>query len=533
MEKSTVKPLGRAAPEELGLSSRALIDWLDDMRDNKLEFHSFMVLRHGKVAAEGYFYPYNAETPHALYSFSKSFTSTAVGFAIDEGLFGLDTTVAELLDDISVKKNKEHIQKLTVRDLLRMRSGLGEDIIGDKAKFDWIKHFLEGKNDSAPGEKWFYNNMCPYLLSYALTRKTGMPLVDYLMPRLFGPLGIERPVWEESPDGTEAGGWGLYLKTEDLARFMLCYHQKGVWEGKQVIPARWAAEAVKLQGDTVDNRQDFKCGYGYYFWRGSTPNTYRADGLFSQHGIVFEDYDAVIVYTAAVPSEQAAIDSVLRHFPAAFKEGALPGDDEAHNEMNRRISCLSLEKLPASGKNEAEKLISGKTYKTKKAGILRFGGQPFSILPMPVTFMMGYKAGNPDNVRFDFKDGYCIFSWDEGDGKEKNSIPIGMDGEFRTGKMRLADIDFTAVSGGCWHEDGTLELWIRVLETISMRVLKFKFDGNRFKAKTDSVPSIKDMLSGISDNMDQLFGKFLGNIIARVLMFFAPYINATLRGFRN
>ena len=84
--------LARAkSPEEVGISSKAVKNIIEEFKKNDVEIHSLMVLRHGKVAFESWAYPFTPEMPHIMYSVSKSFTSIALGFAIEEGLISLDT----------------------------------------------------------------------------------------------------------------------------------------------------------------------------------------------------------------------------------------------------------------------------------------------------------------------------------------------------------------------------------------------------------------------------------------------------------
>ena len=205
----------RSTPEAEGVSSKGLKACLD--RLCKLagddQMNSFMVLRHGKVIHENYWRPYNAELPHKLFSLSKSFTSTAVGLAISEGLFGLDDHVTDLFADKMPAVISDHLKEMTVRHLLTMSCGqkmcYATKMMVEGVQ-DWQKAFFEQEIPYKPGTTFVYNSLGTYMLSALVTRKTGLNLVDYLMPRLFEPLGIARPVWETCPAGISTGGWGLY-----------------------------------------------------------------------------------------------------------------------------------------------------------------------------------------------------------------------------------------------------------------------------------------------------------------------------------
>ena len=225
----TSKSIPRAnSPKEVGVSSKIVKEFLDDALEMGYEYHSLMVIRHGKVAVEWYNEPYNKDTPQSVYSISKSFTSTAIGFAINEGLITLDTKLIDLFPDYPPKKPDERYEKLTVHNLLRMSSGKQPSFLSDKSKIDWIEDYINSPWVFEPGEKFLYINENIFMLSAIINRVTGMTMREYLTPRLFEPLGIDFPFWETDRNGIEAGGWGLYLKTEDIAKLTLCYVQKGI-----------------------------------------------------------------------------------------------------------------------------------------------------------------------------------------------------------------------------------------------------------------------------------------------------------------
>ena len=304
--------------------------YLQAVKDSSEDLHSVMVLQHGKVMEEKLFVP---DTAHILNSVSKTFTSTAMGFAIEEGLLHLEDKVVELFPESIPDSLQERAGQITIRHLLTMNSGHGTDptyaIRSEEG--DWIKAFLEWPLEFEPGTCYCYNSLGTYLLSAAVQKVTGQKVVDYLEPRLWQPLGIEKPHWQESPAGINTGGWGLYLHTEDLARMGLCLLQGGQFRGKQVIPAVWVSEMSKYQvpsinagvnGKQLDELQegpakvyfnpetnDWLQGYGYQMWR-CRHNAFRADGANGQYIIVIPEKDAVIVTTAHIPNMAQEINLI-------------------------------------------------------------------------------------------------------------------------------------------------------------------------------------------------------------------------------
>lgn len=449
------------APASAGVSATVVCDFLEEAEKRRLEFHSLMVIRNGKVGVEWYAEPYNRESRHSVYSISKSFTATAVGFALEEGLLSLDDKVTDLFPDYPPKRADKRFEKLTVHNLLRMSSGKQPSVFAEKGKIDWIEDFINSPWVFEPGEKFLYVNENIYMLSAIINRITGMSVREYLTPRLFEPLGIEVPYWDTDATGIEAGGWGLYITTEDLAKLMLCYSQMGKYKGKQVIPEHWVREATREQINNSDNgsNPDYYAGYGYCFWKNQADKySYRADGMFSQFGIVFPEYNAVVVTTSAIPDEQAALDCIWEFFPKAFEEAM----DEKKN-----IGQYFIEQPCHGGRSYYEPYVEDRYIKFHKKLFLNIIGYPMSVLPLTVTYMMSDRAGNIDMVKFLFDEHECTLEWTEGD--ETNTIPLGMDGRYRYSVMRLGQTDFRVCANACWLDDKTLFVGVRPIETIGKR----------------------------------------------------------------
>src|SRR3954463_7671168 len=176
--------------------------------------------------------------------------------------------------------------------------------------------------------------------SAAVQKRTGQPVLDYLKPRLFDPLGIEHPTWETSPQGVSLGGYGLSIRTEDIARFGQLYLQKGKWEGKQLVPEAWVEAATARQTSNGSNpKSDWDQGYGYQFWR-SRNGAYRGDGAFGQYCVVLPDQDAVIAITSGVRDMQAVLNLVWDKLLPALKSSTLPTDEESQKRLERTLKGL-------------------------------------------------------------------------------------------------------------------------------------------------------------------------------------------------
>ena len=299
------------------------------------DLHSIMVVKDGNVVLEKWMSKGKEDEPHVLNSVSKTFTSMAVGLAVAEGKLSLDDKLVDLFPEYCPENPSEYLKEINVEHLLTMNCGHSVDptrkVWGDN-KENWIKVFMEHPITHKPGTVYCYNSLGTYVLSAMVQKVTGQKVVDYLFPRLFRPLGINNVSWAESPDGVNTGGWGLYLKTEDLAKMGLMILQKGQFNGEQIVPAEWieAASAAQVpcvpaglnsvdQADMlkkVAKTSDWVQGYGYQMWR-CRYNSFRADGANGQYIIMIPEKNAVVVTTANIEDMQSEINLIWKHiYPA-------------------------------------------------------------------------------------------------------------------------------------------------------------------------------------------------------------------------
>lgn len=297
-----------------------------------ITLHSIMVLKHGKVVEERWYNGQSADMPHMMWSVSKTFTATAIGFAIEEGLLTLDDAMISFFPDKLPQEVSENLAAITVRDLLTMTCG--HDVAINFNTFqsdDWVRGFIEFPVLHKPGTYFVYNSVGTYMLSAIITRLTGQNMNDWLDERLWQPLGIEKPEWDQV-QGISCGGWGLHLKTEDMARMGQCLLQNGKWNGRQVIPEDWVSQMTTYKvesgpagtrledmprlGITKDNNEWAK-GYCYQMWICSDGG-YRADGANGQYIMVFPEKDAVLVLTTDSNQYQPYMDIIWKHLIPAL-----------------------------------------------------------------------------------------------------------------------------------------------------------------------------------------------------------------------
>ncbi len=303
--------LPRSSPAAEGLDAKAvrlLVDRFDDLDC----IHSFVLVRNGSVIAEGSWAPNTADRPHEMFSVSKSFTATAVGLAIDEGLFGLDDRVVDLLASDAPAEPSANLAAMRVRHLLTMTTGHAADSLGHDgvSRVGMARTILALPVEHEPGTRFVYNTGATYLAGLIVQRLTGQRLLDYLRPRLFDPLGITTATWEQDADGFDAGGFGLSITIEELAAFGQLYLQRGQWRDRVLVPAAWVDAATAAQVPNGPHESpEWEQGYGYQFWR-CRHGAYRADGAFGQFAIVWPEHQLVLAITAGTANMQSILDAV-------------------------------------------------------------------------------------------------------------------------------------------------------------------------------------------------------------------------------
>ena len=323
-------PRGETTPKMV----KAAQKYLAAIKKEAQDIHSIMVLKDGEVVYQNWMSQGKEDVPHILNSVSKTFTSMAVGLAVSEGLVSLDEKLVDIFPEHCPENPSEFLKEINVKHLLTMTCGHSTDPTyksWEVKDSSWIRFFMEHPVTHKPGTLFCYNSLGTYVLSAIVQKRTGEKLVDYLFPRLFRPLGINNVSWQESHEGINTGGWGLFLKTEDLAKMGLMILQKGQFNGKQVVPAEWIEAASAAQVPCVPagltseqahlmkkvaKTSDWLQGYGYQMWR-CTHNAFRADGANGQYIIMIPDKNAVVVTTANIRDMQGEIDLIWKHiYPA-------------------------------------------------------------------------------------------------------------------------------------------------------------------------------------------------------------------------
>lgn len=475
------KPLKRSTCAFRQMESAGIRGFLDEAEREGIELNSLMVLIKGEVVFETWYAPYGPEIPHSMHSFTKGLTSTAIGFLVEEGRVSLEDKVISFFPERLPELVSENLRRMNIWHLLTMTCGHEQEPprynVGD-----YIRSFLNWPVPYEPGTHFYYNSMGTYMLTAILKKVTGQNLTQYLRPRLFLPLGIYDVTCDQCPMGVENGGGGVYLRTEDMAKIAQLYLMEGRWEGRQLIPSWWIKEAVSIQfKDSYDHmfsdKEDWKCGYGFFFWHCSVPGVYRFDGSFGQFGIVIPEKEAVIITTASEPMPERILSLCWNYLLPAIK----PSDDEkGWKELLKKAAGLKMEwyneigMMPV-GENEREEAVNGIRWYFPQNDDSMVPVWRRTQKPKPV-----YTDSEKDGIgwcELKFEGKACSLSFLESG--LVNTIPLGCaeSGEFSLLKSSYAD--FPVCAKGKWVDQNTFQADIRFLTTAHHGRYRFFFESGQ------------------------------------------------------
>ena len=412
-----------------------------------------------------------------MYSVSKTYTASGVGFAVSEGLISVEDQVIKFFPESLPTEVSENLKQLKIKHLLTMSVGHAKDYTFSIVRTaDWVKSFLAVPIVNEPGSKFVYNTVATYMLSAIVQKVTGQTLMDYLTPRLFQPLGIVGVDWEKSPQGINTGGYGLRVKTADMAKLGQLFLQNGNWNGKQILPESWIDEASNLKIPQNPNasteekaKSDWLQGYGYQMWR-SRHDSYRADGAYGQYILVLPKQEAVIIITSETSNLQGLLSEVWDHILPAFDR-----------ESNSRKDFLLKEKL--------EKLAHNPTIGVENEWLERIWDEKKVALTAEeenINFYIDFQSENlvlhVDEEQKNYKLTAGKAHWVSGTTNRKQPYLVAHAKKALNG---LAP--FKVYSSYFWEDFQTLVIEIKYIESPHTEMLKFFFNEDKVTFTTSSL----------------------------------------------
>ena len=409
-----------ATPESQGVPSEAILKFIDGCEKtfdagDLGAMHGFVIVRHGKVIAEGSWKPFDTlNETHMLYSHSKSFTSSAIGLLADRGKIDLDERIVDIFSNEVPAKVSENLAQLRVRDLLTMNVGKKDHLLRDGG--DWGKEFLSKDFFRKPGTGFKYDSDATYMLAAIVEKKSGMKMMDYLQKNMFDQIGITKAWTTCSPQGIPCGGWGMNMTTRELARFGQLYLNRGDWDGKRVLSSDWVSLATTRQTwsgwqnvgvKALGEGTDWEQGYGFQFWR-CRHGAYRADGAGGQYTVVIPEKDMVVSAHAGLGDFPKELDLIWDNLLPVLKDAPLAENPSAQKKLADRLAKLAIKPV---------EFARARKWTT------------------PFEFSLRENARGFKSVRFDPKDGGgCICTLVTRAGEQK--FPAGT-GEWQEGSIRI------------------------------------------------------------------------------------------------
>lgn len=488
------------------LSSEWIYKFYKELEANGVENHALLIMQNGEILFEEYAYPYSAEMPHTMFSVTKSIVSTAAGFAIDEGLFSLDSEILPFFSEYE-RCESEEWKNLTVRSVLTMQSNKEFSFLQDMTG-DYVAMFMKAPFRKEKG--FLYSNNDAHMVAALIQKLSGMNLVEYLTPRLFEPLGIEPPEWETNLKGECIGGTGAYMKLRDLAKISQCYGNGGKYNGKQVIPEWWTKEATQKHV-SFENHEN-EDGYGYLFWLQN--GVFSMNGMYGQQISYFPEYDAVIAVFNCVVNDSSNNRLMKNVLVKAFEGQSSPEWDE---KLESYLENRKLKSLPVASK-EKPGVPVGKTFYlsplSDKLAKLMF---PASLVPRTLTSSFAKRPkSNLDKVSFCLSDDVFTVKWFE----EEDEVVIncGLDGKPRLSECRIKGYCYK-IWAYAYAENGIVNAVIKPLNTLATQRVRFEFSADTVKIQMVGTP---DFTEFIAHNANE--SRFVRNS-----GMFRPLINKGLR----
>lgn len=308
-------------PEKQDMDVNALNQITSYVQDSGLAVDAVIVVRHGYIVYEKYFRPpWNKDKVHNINSCTKSVMGSLVGIAVQQGkIKSLDDKMVDYFPNRTIQNLDERKRNVTLLNLMTMKGGFDwaewkypytdprNPSVQALRSDDTIQFVLDKPMASQPGTVWAYNGGYSQIFSAIVTDKTGMNTLEFAKKYLFNLLGITEYSWRRDRQGIYNAAGGLMLTPRDMAKYGYLILNKGVWEGKPIVPGDFVAESVKTQ--TTFNANS---GYGYEsWWTIPKEGYYYASGTRGQEIYVIEKQDMVVVTTANLP-EGGQTESKMR-----------------------------------------------------------------------------------------------------------------------------------------------------------------------------------------------------------------------------
>lgn len=494
-EKAVEQPFERVTPKSQNIPSATILDFLQKIENDKtVNLHNLMIIKNGKVVFEIDYGQHEQNVMKYVFSASKSVTSLAVGMLIDEGKLNLDDRAVDFFENVS-PLIKIKLMDLTVENLLTMQSGATFNEVESRSSKEWTKDFFNSIAHKSIGKVFNYNSLNTYILSAIVCKVANKSLTDYLTEKLFNPLSIQNIFWEKSPENFEIGGWGLFIKPEDLAKIGQLLLNGGAWNGKQIISESFIKAATTAHAKAPDSFGDFD--YGYQIWCGRRQNMFLFNGMFGQNMLCFPENN-IILLSFAGNNETFQQNNYFKYAIETFSK---PFNQDV-SESKAAINTLYKYKQEISQVTKKRKNVLLRIFgkddalpkECKKIAGLKYNIMPdqpiISLMPSFFQIVQNCYGSGINKLQFEVENNKLYLHLKSQN--ESFKLPIGM-GKSENIDLKLCGGNYKVALMGSFATDEDQNLVLKL--TIDYLELPFSISAKLFFAEDELVVKIIEIPS--------------------------------------
>ena len=460
-------------PESVGISSKKVLEIYKFLQRSGLATHSVIMARGDKIFSESYWAPFNKDFRHRMYSVTKSFVAVAVGFAVQDGYFGLDDSVAELFKRYFDIEPDPLLAEATVRDMLMMSSShIGAFNVFKPGDYDRFEKYFTVPGQKIPGTVFHYDSHGTGVLSALVERCTGMQFIDYLKEKVLKYTGFNTDVECVQMQGGSFGGSGVLCTARDLLIFARFVMNLGTWDGKRYLNEDFLREATTKQ--ISNSLEGFKTplssGYGYKIWI-LPENGFAFVGLGMQLAICHPGTDFIFIINSdnqgkTYNYKEPLIDRIYETLIHNFSD-ALPEDKDAYAELCDYTRDLELYALSGDTYSETCDRINGVTYTLNEN-------------PMGIEY-----------VRLDFEGKKGKLTYKNAQGEKKLTFGMGYNEFVKFPQSGYSDMDashpcpgnlYDCAASAVWEDKNKLLICAQIIDKYFGRAcMNFSFKDSRIQ----------------------------------------------------
>ena len=475
------KLLRRSLPERKRISSRRLYAMLCELEGEKrANVHSITVVADGEVICECASPGYDLGRWHVAHSMTKSVTGMLIGALVDRGKLSLESKIVDIFPEVTYRDKR--ISYITVDHLLSMTAGVEFAEAGSVTESGWTEAFFNSAIRFAPGTQFLYNSMNSYILGRIAERVGGKSLGRLADELIFVPLGIKSYLWEKGPEGSEKGGWGLYLSAESWAKIGVMLLDGGVVGGKRMLSSKWLSEFTTVRAIPPSETGGFN--YAYHCWVGRDGSDILFSGMLGQNLWLSPRNNIAVVLNSGndeLFQASPAINIIRKYLGGRIDDRINIGD--ARTLIKKQESFFDCRRWarpldPPGGLVCLLGLRTGEKFDPRWQPLLgkyKLSDNGIGILPMVVRAMQNSMSARLYSIGL-LREGERLVMMVEDCG-ESLRIPIGLYGYERS-VLTVRGEKYLISSVGRAMENGEYRIEIAFTETASVRRITVTRGGN-------------------------------------------------------